>query len=69
MLINKIIILKFNDTEFRFSWKDMNNPYRKDARTHLVFLPTLLRWKSPQRLDGSQCSNKDLVDMLFEDEA
>uniref|UniRef100_A0A2M4C3G1 Thioredoxin domain-containing protein 17 n=1 Tax=Anopheles marajoara TaxID=58244 RepID=A0A2M4C3G1_9DIPT len=49
-------------------WKDQNCPYRKDPRTHLVFLPTLLRWRSPQRLDGSQCSNADLVEMLLNDE-
>ncbi|EAT33643.1 AAEL012116-PA [Aedes aegypti] len=49
-------------------WKDLNNPFRKDPRTHLVFLPTLLRWKSPQRLDGEQVSNKDLVEMLLSDE-
>lgn len=51
-----------------FSWKDLNCPFRKDPNTHLVFLPTLLRWKSPQRLDGERCSNKDLVEMMFEDE-
>ncbi|XP_058452517.1 thioredoxin domain-containing protein 17 [Malaya genurostris] len=49
-------------------WKDLNNPYRKDPRTNLVFLPTLLRWKSPQRLDGERVSNKDLVEMLLSDE-
>lgn len=49
-------------------WKDLNNPYRKDPRTNLVFLPTLLRWKSPQRLDGERVSNADLVEMLLSDE-
>lgn len=51
-----------------FSWKNLENPFRKDTRTHLVFLPTLLRWKGAQRLDGSQAANEDLVAMLFEDE-
>lgn len=50
------------------SWKNLENPFRKDPRTHLVFLPTLLRWKGAQRLDGSQAANEDLVTMLFEDE-
>ncbi|XP_031623617.1 thioredoxin domain-containing protein 17 [Contarinia nasturtii] len=49
-------------------WKDLNCPFRKDPRTHLVFLPTLLRWKSPQRLDGERCSQADLVEMLFTDD-
>jgi hypothetical protein len=49
-------------------WKNLENPFRKDQRTHLVFLPTLLRWKGAQRLDGSQAANPDLVAMLFEDE-
>jgi len=56
------------DYTFIFSWKDLNCPFRKDPNTHLIFLPTLLRWKSPQRLDGEKCSDKDLVEMLFEDE-
>lgn len=51
-----------------FSWKDPNCVYRKDPRTHLVFLPTLLRWKSPQRLDGSKVSDAGLVEMLLADE-
>ena len=49
-------------------WRDPNCPLRKDPRTHLVFLPTLLRWKSPQRLDGEQACQADLVEMLFSDE-
>ncbi|XP_055640877.1 thioredoxin domain-containing protein 17 [Toxorhynchites rutilus septentrionalis] len=49
-------------------WKDLNNPFRKDPRTNLVFLPTLLRWRSPQRLDGERVSNQDLVEMLLSDE-
>lgn len=59
------------DTIFLYqiiSWKDLENPFRKDQRTHLVFLPTLLRWKGAQRLDGSQAANPDLVSMLLEDE-
>lgn len=49
-------------------WRNQENPFRKDTRTHLVFLPTLMRWKSAQRLDGAQAANEDLVSMLFEDE-
>lgn len=56
------------DVGERAFWKDPNCPYRKDPRTNLVFLPTLLRWKSPQRLDGSKVSDADLVEMLFADE-
>ncbi|XP_014095385.1 thioredoxin domain-containing protein 17 isoform X2 [Bactrocera oleae] len=56
------------DVGERAYWKDLNCPFRKDPNTHLIFLPTLLRWKSPQRLDGERVSNKDLVEMIFEDE-
>lgn len=51
------------DVGERDYWKDSNCPFRKDPRTHLVSLPTLLRWKSPQRLDGEQCSSARLVGM------
>lgn len=53
---------------FVSSWRDLNCPFRKDPRTHLVMLPTLVRWKSPQRLDGDRCSRDYLVEMLFADE-
>ncbi|XP_037958326.1 thioredoxin domain-containing protein 17 [Teleopsis dalmanni] len=56
------------DVGERSYWKDLNCPFRKDPYTNLVFLPTFLRWKSPQRLDGERCSNKDLVEMLVIDE-
>ncbi|XP_055382656.1 thioredoxin domain-containing protein 17 [Condylostylus longicornis] len=56
------------DVGERAYWKDLNCPFRKDPRTHLVFLPTLLRWKSPQRLDGERVTKKDLVEMLLLDE-
>ncbi|KMY88304.1 uncharacterized protein Dsimw501_GD23345, isoform B [Drosophila simulans] len=56
------------DVGERAYWKDLNCPFRKDPNTHLIFLPTLLRWKRPQRLDGERCSNQDLVEMMFEDE-
>ncbi|CAO1326339.1 unnamed protein product [Diamesa serratosioi] len=49
-------------------WKDLQNPFRKDPRCNLVFLPTILRWKGAQRLDGERASSADLVEMLFEDE-
>jgi hypothetical protein len=61
----QLIMITFNCLN---SWKDLENPFRKDPRTHLVFLPTLLRWKGAKRLDGSQAANPDLVSMLLEDE-
>jgi len=73
-VINKVVEAAPEDSHFitveidRPFWKTLDNPFRKDPRTHLVFLPTLLRWKGAQRLDGSQAANEDLVSMLFEDE-
>ncbi|KAJ6649563.1 Thioredoxin domain-containing protein 17 [Pseudolycoriella hygida] len=56
------------DVGERDFWNNVNCPFRKDPRTHLVSLPTLLRWKSPQRLDGERCSDTRLVEMLIIDE-
>jgi len=73
-VISKVVETAPEDSHFvtveidRPFWKNLENPFRKDTRTHLVFLPTLLRWKGAQRLDGSQAANPDLVAMLFEDE-
>lgn len=56
-------------TYFSFlRWKDTNCKFRKDHQTKLMVLPTLARWKQPQKLEGEQCENPDLVDMLFTDE-
>lgn len=43
----------------------MNCPFRKDSNTRLMVLPTLLKWKTPQRLEGDQCEKIDLLELLF----
>ncbi|KAJ8964505.1 hypothetical protein NQ314_004793 [Rhamnusium bicolor] len=52
----------------RLTWKDPNCSFRKDPKTKLMMLPTLIRWKSPQKLEGEQCEKPELVSMLFNDE-
>nr|XP_023024670.1 thioredoxin domain-containing protein 17-like isoform X1 [Leptinotarsa decemlineata] len=49
-------------------WKDPECPFRKDPKTKLRVLPTMVRWGSPQRLEGEQCDKADLVNMLLNDE-
>ncbi|KAL7638618.1 UNVERIFIED_CONTAM: hypothetical protein RMT77_011190 [Armadillidium vulgare] len=51
----------------RTFWKDQSNPFRTDLRTKLKSVPTLFKYGSSKRLEESQCSNQDLVEMLFED--
>jgi len=52
----------------RSTWKDPNCVFRKDKRTLLTGVPTLLRMDRPaSRLVEAQCAKKDLVEMLFED--
>ncbi|CAD5111168.1 DgyrCDS504 [Dimorphilus gyrociliatus] len=50
----------------RSFWKDQNNGFRKDPRTALKSVPTLLRWGTPQRLEEGQCANSSLVEMIIE---
>ncbi|XP_022916106.2 thioredoxin domain-containing protein 17-like [Onthophagus taurus] len=52
----------------RPTWKDPKCPFRTDKKTNLMVLPTLLRWNSPQKLQGDQCEKPELVEMLFTDE-
>ncbi|XP_018568666.1 thioredoxin domain-containing protein 17 [Anoplophora glabripennis] len=52
----------------RPTWKDPNCPFRKDPKTKLMVLPTIVRWKCPQRLEGEQCEKPELVNMLFSEE-
>lgn len=55
------------DVGERVYWREKDCPFRTDPRTKLIFLPTLLRWKGAQRLDGEQACKPELVEMLFED--
>ncbi|KAG5899925.1 hypothetical protein JTB14_002476 [Gonioctena quinquepunctata] len=43
----------------RPTWKDPECPFRKDPKTKLRVLPTIVRWGSPQRLEGEQCDKAD----------
>jgi hypothetical protein len=56
------------DVGDRATWKDMNNPFRKDKDTHLMVIPTLVRWKQPQRLEGEQLLKPELLQLFFIDE-
>lgn len=46
----------------------MNCPFRKDARTKLMVIPTLIKWGSPVKLEGEQCAKPDLVELVFNEE-
>ncbi|XP_053681348.1 thioredoxin domain-containing protein 17-like [Anopheles nili] len=56
------------DVGDRSTWKDMNNPFRKDTNTHLSVIPTMIRWKNPQRLEGEQCAKADLLELFFSED-
>ncbi|VVC88849.1 unnamed protein product [Leptidea sinapis] len=43
-------------------------PFRTDSRIKLMVIPTLIKWKGVQRLEGSQCNKRELLQMLFEDD-
>ncbi|KAG4074582.1 hypothetical protein HA402_004453 [Bradysia odoriphaga] len=49
-------------------WKDMKNVFRLDKKTHLSVIPTLIRWDGPQRLEGEQLLNPELLSMFFSEE-
>ncbi|KAJ8918645.1 hypothetical protein NQ315_013151 [Exocentrus adspersus] len=42
--------------------------FRKDPKTKLLVLPTIIKWKCPQRLEGDQCEKPELVNLLFTEE-
>ncbi|XP_070509018.1 thioredoxin domain-containing protein 17-like [Chironomus tepperi] len=58
----------FVDVGDRTTWKDMKNPFRLDKDTHLSVIPTLIRWKNPQRLEGEQLCKPELLQMFFTEE-
>lgn len=69
--MTKIIIINVLHTNIYYyllRWKDINCPFRVDKETHLMVIPTLVKWKKPQRLEGEQCANVDLLKMFFEED-
>ncbi|XP_055913238.1 thioredoxin domain-containing protein 17-like [Eupeodes corollae] len=58
-------IFMYVDVGDRTFWKDMKNPFRTDKDVLIQVIPTLIRWKAHQRLEGPQCENKDLLEMFF----
>ncbi|KAK9732313.1 Eukaryotic protein of unknown function (DUF953) [Popillia japonica] len=62
---SQFVYVEVGDRSF---WKDSKCPFRTDKRTKLLVIPTLVRWGHPQKLEGEQCENPDLVEMLFQEE-
>ncbi|XP_046415170.1 thioredoxin domain-containing protein 17 [Neodiprion pinetum] len=59
------IYVEVGDRSF---WKDLKCPFRTDNKTNLKVLPTLARWGTQKRLEGDQCLDVGLVEMLITDE-
>ncbi|XP_047512417.1 thioredoxin domain-containing protein 17-like [Pieris napi] len=66
--LKKNVTFVFVDVGDRDYWKEKTCPFRLDSRTRLMVIPTIIKWKGVQRLEGSQCNNRELLQMLFEDE-
>uniref|UniRef100_H0XPA7 Thioredoxin domain-containing protein 17 n=1 Tax=Otolemur garnettii TaxID=30611 RepID=H0XPA7_OTOGA len=47
-------------------WKDPNNDFRKKLKVTAV--PTLLKYRTPQKLVESECFQASLVEMLFSED-
>ncbi|XP_039746733.1 thioredoxin domain-containing protein 17-like [Pararge aegeria] len=66
--VKKEATFVYVDVGDREYWKDKACPFRTDNRTKLMVIPTIIKWKGVQRLEGSQCSNRELLQMLFEED-
>ncbi|XP_046686707.1 thioredoxin-like protein Clot, partial [Homalodisca vitripennis] len=49
-------------------WKDKECPFRKDKKVHLSSLPTIVKWNNPERLEGNDFANKEIIEMAFEED-
>ncbi|XP_038215870.1 thioredoxin domain-containing protein 17-like [Zerene cesonia] len=66
--VKKDFIFAYVDVGDREYWRNPECPFRTDTRTRLMVIPTIIKWKGVQRLEGSQCNKRELLQMLFEDE-
>lgn len=49
-------------------WKDLKCPFRTDFNIKIRVLPTLVKWGTQKRLEGDQCQQLELIEMLLENE-
>ncbi|XP_023215646.1 thioredoxin domain-containing protein 17-like [Centruroides sculpturatus] len=49
-------------------WKDPKNTFRTDQDLKLKSVPTLIKWKTPKKLEEEQLFDKEIVSMMFEDD-
>ncbi|XP_043283424.1 thioredoxin domain-containing protein 17-like [Venturia canescens] len=49
-------------------WKDLKCPFRTNSKTNLKVLPTLALWGTQKRLEGDQCLDAGLIEMLINEE-
>ncbi|XP_013146264.1 PREDICTED: thioredoxin domain-containing protein 17-like isoform X2 [Papilio polytes] len=66
--LKRNVVFAYVDVGDRDYWKDRACPFRTDSRTKLLVIPTIIKWKGVQRLEGSQCTKRDLLQMLFEED-
>uniref|UniRef100_T1GFC3 Thioredoxin domain-containing protein 17 n=1 Tax=Megaselia scalaris TaxID=36166 RepID=T1GFC3_MEGSC len=60
----KFVVINVGERAF---WKDMKNPFRLDNNCKISVIPTLVRWKGPQKLEGEQLTKPELLEMFFEE--
>ncbi|XP_075992867.1 thioredoxin domain-containing protein 17-like [Anticarsia gemmatalis] len=66
--VKKSLIFVYVDVGDRETFKKTDCPFRTDSRTRIMVIPTIIRWKGVQRLEGEQCCKRELLQMLLEDE-
>ncbi|CAF1055554.1 unnamed protein product [Adineta steineri] len=52
----------------RASWKDSNCLFRKDSQLRLTNIPSLVEWGTSKRLTENQLFDRDMIQILFEDD-
>ncbi|XP_063974089.1 thioredoxin domain-containing protein 17-like [Diachasmimorpha longicaudata] len=52
----------------RAFWKDLKCPFRSNPKTKLNVLPTLSLWGTQKRLQGDECLDVGLIEMLLEED-
>ncbi|KAI5713080.1 hypothetical protein M8J75_013607 [Diaphorina citri] len=61
--IGHLIIVDVGNRE---QWKDKNNSFR--TVFNIQNIPTIIRWKGPQKLSGEELCDESILALLFEDQ-
>ncbi|XP_076338492.1 thioredoxin domain-containing protein 17-like [Tachypleus tridentatus] len=66
-IIDEEVVFIVCEVGSREYWKNLQNDFRMDDRLKIKCVPTVIKWKTQERLEEAQCQDPNMLEILFED--